>query len=92
VAALPLAEGYTTSFRNLDLQTQKVTVQMLEVVGSEQVTVPAGTFETFKVELSSPDDGSKTTLWIDKAGHKMVKMSAVMPRQNGAVLTSELQK
>jgi dipeptidyl aminopeptidase/acylaminoacyl peptidase len=92
VAALPLAEGYTTRYRNLDLQTQKVTVQELAVVGSEPITVPAGTFETFVVELNSPDDGSKTTLWIDKAGHKMVRLQSVMPSQNGAVLTSELQK
>jgi len=92
IGSLALAEGYTTSFRNLDLQTQKVTVQELTVVGSEQVTVPAGTFETFKVELSWPDDGTKTTLWINKADHRMVKLNSVMPRQNGATLTSELQK
>jgi dipeptidyl aminopeptidase/acylaminoacyl peptidase len=92
VAALPLAEGYSTAFRNLDLQSQKVLVQELTVVGSEQVTVPAGTFDTFKVELNSPDDGSKTTLWISKADRMMVKLSEVLPRQNGAVLTSELQK
>jgi hypothetical protein len=92
VSALPLAEGYTTRYRNLDLQTQTVTVQELAVVGSEQITVPAGTFDSFKVELGSADDGSKTTLWIDKAGHKMVRLQSVMPSQNGAVLTSELQK
>ncbi len=92
VGALPLAEGYTTRFRNLDLQTQKVMIQELTVAGSEQVTVPAGTFDTFKVELSSPDDGSMTTLWINKADHRMVRLVSVMPRQNGATLTSELQK
>jgi hypothetical protein len=92
VGALPLAEGYTTRYRNLDLQTQKVAVQELAVVGSEPITVPAGTFDSFKVELGSADDGSKTTLWIDKADHKMVRLQSVMPRQNGAVLTSELQK
>jgi dipeptidyl aminopeptidase/acylaminoacyl peptidase len=92
VAALPLTDLYTTSFRNLDLQTQKVKVQELKVVGSESVTVPAGTFDAFKVELSSPDDGSKTTVWIAKADRKVVKIAAVLPRMNGATMTSELQK
>jgi hypothetical protein len=92
VCMLPLADGYATAFRNLDLQTQKVVVQELTVLGSEEVTVAAGTFDTFKVELNSPDDGSKTTVWVSKADRKMVKLHAVLPRQNGAVLTSELQK
>ena len=90
VAALPLADGYTTSFRNLDVQSQKGKVVQLKVAGSESVTVPAGTFDTFKVELSS-DDGQKTTVWVAKDSHKPVKFSSVVPRMNGAVVTSELQ-
>jgi dipeptidyl aminopeptidase/acylaminoacyl peptidase len=92
MAALPLADGYATSFRNLDLQTQKVKVLELKVAGSESVTVPAGTFDAFKVELNSPDDGAKTTVWIAKAGRTPVRIVAVLPRMNGATLTSELQK
>ena len=34
IARLPLAQGYTTSFRNLDLRTQKVEVKQLAVVGT----------------------------------------------------------
>jgi dipeptidyl aminopeptidase/acylaminoacyl peptidase len=90
IAALPLAEGYTTTFRNLDVQSQKGKVVQLAVAGSESVTVPAGTFDAFKVELSS-DDGQKTTVWVAKDSHKPVKFSAVVPRMNGAVVTSELQ-
>ena len=45
IAALPLAEGYSATFRNLDLQKQKVRLMQLKVAGSEQVTVPGGTFE-----------------------------------------------
>jgi dienelactone hydrolase len=92
VAALPLADGYTTAFRNLDLQTQKVKVVELKVVGAESVTVPAGTFDAFKVELLSADDGQKTTLWVGKADRKVVRTSSVVPRMNGAVVTTELQK
>lgn len=91
VAALPLAEGYTTAYRNFDLQTQKTKVVQLAVAGTERVTVPAGEFDAWKVELSS-DDGQRTTVWVAKDARRVVKMSAVVPRMNGAVMTSELQK
>ena len=91
VGALPLAEGYSTSFRNFDVQAQKSKVVQLSVVGSESVTVPAGTFDSFKVELSA-EDGQKTTVWVAKDSHQPVKFSAVVPRMNGAVVTSELTK
>jgi dipeptidyl aminopeptidase/acylaminoacyl peptidase len=91
VAALPIAEGYTTAFRNFDVQSQKVKTVQLTVPGSEKVSVPAGSFDAFKVELSA-DDGQKTTVWVAKDTYKVVKMSAVVPRMNGAVVTSELQK
>ncbi|MGI8988569.1 MAG: alpha/beta fold hydrolase [Bryobacteraceae bacterium] len=91
IACLPLAEGYTTSFRDLDLQKQKVKLMALKVVGSESVTVPAGTFEAFKVELTPGDGGAdKSTVWIAKDSHKPVKVSAVMPAMGGATMTSEL--
>ena len=35
VGALPLAEGYTTSFRNFDVQAQKGKIVQLSVAGSE---------------------------------------------------------
>ena len=92
IATLPLADGYATSFRNFDVQTQKVAVMELKVAGSEQITVPAGAFDTYKVEIVSTGDNSKTTLWISKSDHKVVKTSAVLPRLNGAIMTSELQK
>jgi len=91
IATLPLAEGYATAFRNFDLQSAKVNVVELKVVGSEQVTVPAGTFDTFKVEVSNPDHGSTTTYWVAKDPKKTVKASVASPRLQGATLTQELQ-
>jgi len=44
IVCLPLAEGYSTTFRNFDVQAQKVKLFQLAVAGKEQVTVPAGTF------------------------------------------------
>jgi hypothetical protein len=91
IACLPLAEGYSTSFRNFDPQKQKVKLMQLKVTGSESVTVPAGTFDAFKVELSSADGGAdKGTLWVAKDSHQAVKMSVLLPQMGGATLTTEL--
>ena len=92
VGALPLAEGYSATFRTFDVQKMKVKVMQLQVAGSESVTVPAGTFDTFKVE-TKPGDGSPggMTLWIDKATRKPVKMQASLPQAGGAIMTGELK-
>ena len=93
IGCLPLAEGYTTSYRNFDAQKQKEKLIDLKVVGMESVTVPAGTFDAFKVELTSADGGSdKATVWIAKETRKPLKMSAVLASMGGATLTSELEQ
>jgi hypothetical protein len=92
LATLPLAEGYTTTFRNFNLQTQKVKAMQLRVGGTEQVTVAAGTFDTFRVEVTSPDDGTNMTLWVSKGSRQVVKGTGSLPQLNGATVTSELQK
>jgi transcription antitermination factor NusG len=93
IATLPLAVGYTTMFRNFDLQKQKPKVQRLNVTGSESVTVPAGTFDAFKVEVKPVDGGADSmTVWVEKGTRKVVKMEAVMASMGGAKLTTELLK
>ena len=63
----------------------------LKVAGIDQVTVPAGTFDTYKVEISSADGGDdKETVWIARDSHKAVKESAVITSMGGAILTQEL--
>ena len=91
IACLPLAEGYSTTFRNFDDQKMKMKLMQLKVAGTETVTVPAGTFETFKVEISSADGGNdKETLWIAKDTHAPVKIAQVMAAMGGATMTAEL--
>ncbi|HEU4388066.1 MAG TPA: prolyl oligopeptidase family serine peptidase, partial [Blastocatellia bacterium] len=93
IAALPLAEGYNAQFRNFDVQKQKVVLKQLSVVGAEKVTVPAGTFEAFKVDITSAEgEPGKATLWVAKNTRQVVKVSAVLPEMNGATLTAELIK
>jgi dienelactone hydrolase len=91
IGCLPLAQGYATAFRNFDVQKQKVKLMQLQVAGSESVTVPAGTFDTFQVELSSAEGGAdKSTIWIAKETRTPVKMSTLMAEMGGATLTAEL--
>jgi hypothetical protein len=91
IGCLPLAEGYSTTFRNFSTQTQKVKLMEAKVAGEETVTVPAGTFETWKVELASVDGGSDSaTLWVAKDSRKAVKTSAVLASAGGATMVAEL--
>jgi hypothetical protein len=90
LATLPLKEGYTASYRNMDTQKMKVKLMELKVTGSEKVTVAAGSFDTYKLEVTS-DTGDKFTAWVDKATRKPVKMDQVLPSMGGATLSSELQ-
>jgi dipeptidyl aminopeptidase/acylaminoacyl peptidase len=91
IACLPLAEGYTTLFRNFDVQKQKARAMRLEVAGSEEVQVPAGTFDTYRVELSSADGGSeRSTVWVAKKERKAVKLASIMTELAGAKLEAEL--
>jgi len=91
IACLPLAEGYKTVFRNFDVQKERPKAMRLEVAGSEEVEVPAGKFDTFRVELTSADGGpERSTVWVSKDGRQAVKLSAVMPELAGAKLEAEL--
>ena len=93
IGSLPLAEGYTTTFRNFDLMSQQAKSKELKVVGSEKVTVPAGAFDTWKVEVTTVDGtGESTTLYVDKATHHAVKIVTILPQMNGAVMTAEMVK
>jgi dipeptidyl aminopeptidase/acylaminoacyl peptidase len=91
LASLPLADGYSLSFRNFDVQKQKPQIKQMKVVGTESITVPAGQFDAYKMEIVAADnEADKQTVWIDKASRRVVKISAVLPSLNGAILTSEL--
>ncbi len=91
IGRLPLTPGYATTLRNFDVQKQKVLWRALKLVGTESVTVPAGTFDAYKVELvDSENDADKQTVWIAKDTFKVVKLVAALPNLGGALLTSEL--
>jgi hypothetical protein len=84
IAAFPLAVGYSTGFRNFDLHKQKPQLKQLKVLGTESVTVPAGTFDAYRVEITSTEnEADKQTVWIAKDTRKVVKITAVLPSMGG---------
>ena len=92
LACLPLAAGYTVTFRNVDLQRQKVQLKQAKVAGQEELKVPAGTFNAWKVEITSAEgDPGSTTMWVDTTTRKVLKTVATLPQMGGAVVTVELQ-
>ena len=62
------------------------------MAGAESVTVPAGTFEAWKVEIASAEgEPGATTIWVAKDSRKVVKTVTTLPEMGGAVVTTELQ-
>jgi hypothetical protein len=93
LAALPLAKGYTAEFRNFGLQQQNVKTLQLRVMGTDTVSVPAGTFNTWKVLIVSLDGGDESSaLWVEKRTHRVVKYAMSFPGFHDAVATAELMK
>jgi hypothetical protein len=93
LAALPMAKGYTTEFLNFNFVSQQVKSLQLRVMDEETVTVPAGTFDTWKALITSLDGGSDTyALWVEKRTHRLVKFAMSIPNLNDAMATAELTK
>ncbi len=93
IATLPLKEGYSTRFRNFDVLKGRPGIKVATVSGVEDVTVPAGTFHAWKVEIASAEgDPGGQTVWIDQASRRVVKTTAILPQMGGATATTELVK
>lgn len=96
LGCLPLSDGYTATLRNFDIgrlvvnqhAPDKEKLVQLKVVGVERVTVPAGTFNCFKVELTSPDGSDKGTVWIATDSRSPVKSSGSHVVGRGTVFTT----
>jgi predicted Zn-dependent peptidase len=85
IQTLPLAVGAKFKFPVLDSQSGTLQSVKIEVVGEEELMVPAGSFAVFKVEVKQPD--GTTIMYCHKdAPHYMVKQE--LPAQG---LTIELK-
>ena len=96
VASMSLAPGFRTTLRTPETGMQnRVRYWSLSVPGEESVTVPAGTFNVYKVVLEPIDnEGGGRTLWVTKDSPRVVvksewKLPAAM---GGGTATSELTK
>lgn len=63
--SLPYREGYKVSYTNVTAASALKTPVTLAVIGREKVTVPAGEFEAWKVQLEAAQ--TKQTLWYAAA-------------------------
>jgi hypothetical protein len=89
IGCLPLADGYGITFRTFDIQRQKEKLLKLKVLGMERVTVPAGAFECYKVDLTSGDGGSYIgTVWIARDSRTPVKSSGSETVGSGTIFTT----
>ena len=93
VGALPLGPAYKTTLRVFDFQTQKSRSMSLAVVGSESVTVPAGTFDCYKLEIKPIDEESGgSTVFVNKTDpHVMIRgIFELPPQAGGGSVTADL--
>jgi len=89
LAQLPLAEGYTTTYRTFNPTSQKVSNYKLTVTGSEPVITPKGKKDSYHLLLEALDgSGSKTNMWMSKDDNpKMLKMKMSILEMGGAKMT-----
>ncbi|HLJ28403.1 MAG TPA: hypothetical protein VKY85_16950 [Candidatus Angelobacter sp.] len=89
IGCLPLVDGYSTTFRNFDIQSQEETLVHLKVMGMERVTVPAGTFDSYKVDVTSANGrhSYKGSVWIAKDSRTPVKVSGSETVRRGPLVT-----
>ncbi len=87
---LPLADGYSASYNEINLMKGTVEKKLIKVDGSEKIKIGIGEFDTYRVNINSADGGpGSVSLWLDKNLKKIVKVEAALPQGNGTV-TAEL--
>jgi hypothetical protein len=63
-----------------------------ETADGLKVTVPAGSFDCYRVEISPTDGGARSyRAWTATDSRKPVKFTVNLPQTGGAILTAELQ-
>jgi len=94
VGTMNLKPDYKTTIRTFNLLQQKIVPHSIEVTGKETVTVPAGSFDTYKVGITPLDGNSgKQTIYVNiNKPYNMVKLDAELsPMMGGGTTTVELK-
>ncbi len=93
LASLNLEPGFTSTLRMYNMQLNKVIYYNMVVAGQEDVTVPAGTFSTYKVEIKPADGGAGSqTFYIDTERNLVPKHVAIVPEMGGAEVTNQINE
>ena len=95
VGTLPLAQGYRAQFAGFDSQATVPQTTTIEVTGRESVTVPAGTFDAWVVQVTKGDGsgGDGGTLWVstDTPGVVVRAEANLGPQMGGGTVVAELK-
>ncbi len=86
LAGLPLRDGLRSVIRIVEVGAQqRVRYYRAEVTGRETVTVPQGSFDTFKIDFKAIDgEGGDQVYWISaEAPHKTIRVDGTLPAQMG---------
>ena len=85
VAAMPLEPGLKTRVEVFEPNLQQVQQIDIEVVAPESVETPAGTFEVYRLDLTSVDGtGVSGKSWVTQAKpHLTVKAESTLPPMTG---------
>ncbi len=91
IGAMPLEPGYATTVHQLNVMQGTTSPVRVAVTGTEDVTVPGGTFDTWVV-TTTPGNGPTSTFWIDRESRRAVKAELSMgPQMGGATATLQLK-
>ena len=89
----PLAVGYTEALTVMEPQGAMAPMPMtLSVDAAESITVPAGTFEAYKMTLAATDGSTSQTIWVARAApHTVLRaVSTLGPEMGNGRMTVEL--
>jgi hypothetical protein len=65
----------------------------MKVAGTEKLTVKAGTFDTYKVDLTPVEGEGDSVFWIDTSTRNILKIDAKLPpMMGGGSVVTELVK
>jgi hypothetical protein len=88
IGSLPLREGFIGYYRTFNPQSHQIKINQVKVIGMERVTVPAGSFDAFKVAFTPINGDEATIFWIEKG--RAVKIMTTLTHLNDAVMITEL--
>lgn len=91
LARVPFKEGEIATMETVDVMTAQIKKYEVKLVGTEKITVPAGSFDTYIISMNQIDGGEKSTFWISAADKKMIKTEAILPQMGNAKMTVELK-